>query len=171
VYLPAGDWIDLYSGTLVHGGQRVVRSTSLSSFPLYVRAGSAIGFNERLGIWPDEWGVSDLSRPGLAGWLVAPGGRGTAISSSPGRLDVTTHGDRVTLRLSGAPAQAQVVVLAPRAPVRVVVDGRELPRAGSLAALRSSSVGWAFTAGPFGGIVLKLRPDHRVVDVTIAGGR
>jgi alpha-D-xyloside xylohydrolase len=168
VYLPASDWIDLFNGTVVHGGRTITRSTGLSEFPLYLRAGSAIGFDERTGIWPDGWGTSDLGKPGLAGWLVAPGaGGGPAISSGPGCLAVRTVGDRTTLRLTGAPAQAQIVVLARRAPSRVVVDGHALPRTGSTKALSAKPVGWTFTSGPFGGTVLKLRPGHGIVELTI----
>lgn len=168
VYLPAGDWIDLFNGDTVHGGQTITRSTGLSEFPLYLRAGSTIGFNERAGIWPNAWDTSALSEPGLAGWLVAPGaGGGATVSSDPGRLAVTTRGDRTTLWLTGAPAEAQIVVMARQAPVHVVVDGRELPRASSTTSLKAMPVGWTFTNGPFGGILLKLRPDHGAVAVTM----
>jgi alpha-D-xyloside xylohydrolase len=172
VYLPAGDWIDLFNGTVVHGGRTITRSAGLSEFPLYLRAGSTIGFNDRSGVWPDGWGTSDLSEPGLAGWLVAPGaGGGRTISSDPGRLAVATVGDRATLRLTGAPAEAQIMVLARHAPSRVTVHGHELPKASSASALRAKPVGWTFTSGPLGGILLKLRPDHGAVELTVSGLR
>jgi alpha-glucosidase (family GH31 glycosyl hydrolase) len=164
VYLPAGDWIDLFAGTIVHGGQTISRSTGLSEFPLYLRVGSAIGFDERAGIWPDSWSGNDLSKPGMAGWLVAPGQNGgTAISSEPGRLAVTKTG----LRLTGAPPQAQILVLAQRAPTRITLNGHPLAEATSVAALSAQPTGWTFTSGPFGGILLKLRPDHGVARLTI----
>ncbi|HJP80179.1 MAG TPA: TIM-barrel domain-containing protein [Pseudonocardiaceae bacterium] len=164
VYLPAGDWIDLFTGTIVHGGQTISRSTDLSEFPLYLRAGSAIGFDERAGIWPDSWSGNELSKPGLAGWLVAPGANGgIAISSDAGRLDVTKAG----LRLTGAPPQAQILVLAQHAPTRITMNGHPLPEARSVAVLSAQPTGWTFTSGPFGGILLKLRPDHGAAQLTI----
>jgi alpha-D-xyloside xylohydrolase len=165
VYLPAGDWIDLFNGTVVHGGRTITRSTGLSEFPLYLRAGSAIGFDERTGIWPNGWGTSDLGKPGMAGWLVAPGSSGgTPVSSEPGHLTVRTAGDRTTVRLTGAPARTQVVVLARHAPNRVTADGHDLARA---TALNAQPTGWTFTTGPFGGVVLKLRPGHGAAQVTL----
>ena len=46
--LPArGPWIDLYSGERVEGGRTFTREATLDEFPLYMKAGSAIGFNSR----------------------------------------------------------------------------------------------------------------------------
>lgn len=37
VYLPAGRWLDLFSGTVVTGGRQLVRESTLDEFPLYLR--------------------------------------------------------------------------------------------------------------------------------------
>lgn len=37
VYLPAGRWLDVFSGTVVTGGRWLVRESSLDDFPLYLR--------------------------------------------------------------------------------------------------------------------------------------
>jgi len=37
VYLPAGLWLDVFSGAVLRGGQHLVRDTTLDEFPLYVR--------------------------------------------------------------------------------------------------------------------------------------
>src|SRR6266545_2697923 len=127
VYLPAGRWVDLYSGQVVDGGLTITRQAGLDEFPLYLRAGAAIGFSSRV---LGGWGTNDLTKPGLSGWLYAPGtaGGGKAISADQGSLTASTSRGLIALRLRGAPAQAQVVVLAQRAPASVVVDGRPLPR-------------------------------------------
>ncbi len=148
VYLPKGQWVDLYSGQVVDGGRTITRSTSLDEFPLYLRAGSAIGFNARIpNVWSDGWGTDDLNKPGLSGYLYAPAANGHA------------H-----LTLHGAAQRTQVVVLAQHAPATVTVDGKALPQA---ADLRNVDEGWTYTSGPFGGVVLKLAPrqGNAAVDV------
>jgi alpha-glucosidase (family GH31 glycosyl hydrolase) len=70
VYLPAGRWVDLYSGQVIEGGQTITRQASLDEFPLYLRAGAAIGFSSRV---LGAWGTNELTKPGLSGWLYAPG--------------------------------------------------------------------------------------------------
>ena len=48
VYLPAGSWVDLYTGTTVKGGgASFTRPTPLSQLPLYARAGAVIPFDLR----------------------------------------------------------------------------------------------------------------------------
>ena len=169
VYLPAGRWVDVFTGRVVQGGRTVVRPTGLDDFPLYLKAGAAIGFNDRgPQVWPDGWGTDTLSQPGLAGWLYAPGAGATrAIGSDGGRLDATSSAAGIRLRLSGAPAKTQIVVLARQTPGEVTVDGHALPEAASTSALRGMAEGWTFTPGAFGGIVLKLRPRHGQAEVGI----
>jgi alpha-glucosidase (family GH31 glycosyl hydrolase) len=160
VYLPRGRWIDAYTGTDVDGGRTVTRMTPLDEFPLYVRAGSAIGFNARTpDIWADGWDTDDLSKPGLSGFTYAPAqGQTSAISSSHARLSADTHGGTVRLRLSDATARDQVVVLTGQVPRSVSVDGHELPSYPSAQSLRETDEGWTMSSGVFGGVVLKLTP-------------
>ncbi|HEX6471696.1 MAG TPA: TIM-barrel domain-containing protein [Streptosporangiaceae bacterium] len=176
VYLPAGRWIDLYSGDVVGGGRTITREASLDEFPLYLRAGAAIGFSSRV---LGGWGTNELTKPGLSGWLYAPGsptgsgdgspsgGGARAISADRGSLTASTAGGLVRLRLRGAPAAAQVLVLAERPPASVIVDGRPLPRAADAGALRAMDAGWTFTSGPVGGVVLKLAPRHGAADIDV----
>jgi alpha-glucosidase (family GH31 glycosyl hydrolase) len=165
VYLPAGTWVDLYRGRTVTGGRTITRMTGPDEFPLYVRAGAAIGFHDRTA---GGWGTGELSRPGLAGWMYAPGpGDAAPIGSDQGRLTASTHGGTVRLRLAGAPAKARVRVLLPNAPGSVTVNGHPLPEATDAAALRTMDNGWTFTTGPFGGVVLTLAPSTGSANVTI----
>jgi alpha-D-xyloside xylohydrolase len=165
VYLPAGRWVDLYSGQVVAGGQTITREASLDEFPLYLRAGAAIGFSSRV---LGGWGTNELTKPGLSGWMYAPGaGVGRAISADQGVLTGTTSNGRIHLRLRHAPARAQVLVPAQQPPGTVTVNGRPLPKAPDVAALRVADQGWTFTTGPFGGIVLKPAPRHGAADIDI----
>ena len=163
VYLPRGNWVDLYSGQVVPGGRTITRNTTLDEFPLYLRAGGAIGFNARTpDIWPDGWGTDDLSKPDLSGWMYAPstGAAAVATSSAPGNLAASTAGGHVRLALTGATRRAQVLVLAAHPPTGVMVDGQPLPQAADAGALRDVDQGWMFSAGSFGGVLVKLAPQQ-----------
>jgi alpha-D-xyloside xylohydrolase len=169
VYLPAGRWVNVFTGQAYSGGQTVGDPAGLDEFPLYLRAGAAIGFNARTpDVWSDGWGPDDLAKPGLAGWLYAPGGPGgpaaqplggpasRAISSGQGTLIAATVGAQVRLVLRDAPSHAQVLVLTSHSPRSVAVNGLMLPRAVGAAALREMSVGWTFSPGAFGGVMVKV---------------
>ena len=101
VYLPKGTWVDLYTGATVSGGRVFTRSTPLTAFPLYARAGAVIPFNLRTkNSW---WGVNEQTHPGRAGFLA-------------------TNGSRLDLR--GQPRDVQIFVPAPARPGRVTIGGR-----------------------------------------------
>ena len=73
VYLPAGNWVDFFTGRRFAGGRTITRTSTSLDFPLYLRSGSALAANLRSpGVWADPWRVNDLIRPGRQGWLVAP---------------------------------------------------------------------------------------------------
>ncbi|MFU8852061.1 TIM-barrel domain-containing protein [Micromonospora sp. SL1-18] len=173
VYLPAGQWIDVFTGAQVQGGQTITRSSSLDDFPLYLRAGSALGFNLRTpDIWSTGWGVDDLNHAGRSAFLVAPSD-GTdshirAITSDQARLDARSQGSTLTLDVADAPAETQIVVMGSHAPSAVTLDGHPLAHATSTDALRGMTQGWTTSTGPFGGIVLKLAPSHGRAHVRLA---
>ena len=103
VYLPPGDWVDLYSGKMVAGGgPTFTRPTPLDQFPLYARAGAVIPFNLRTAADP-WWSLNALSRPGHVGYLATNG---------------------ALLELAGLPAHVQLFVPAPARPLRVLLAGR-----------------------------------------------
>jgi alpha-D-xyloside xylohydrolase len=107
VYLPAGSWVDLFTGRAVGGGRTLTRPTPLAQFPLYARAGAVVPFNLRTatGSW---WGVSETAHAGRAGFLV-------------------TNGARLDLR--GQPHAVQLFVPAARRPARVTIGGRPVAAA------------------------------------------
>jgi alpha-glucosidase (family GH31 glycosyl hydrolase) len=156
VWLPPGEWIDLFSGARVTGGRTVTRETTLDEFPLYLRASSAMPFNFRTpDVWAKAWGVNDLDRKDRAGWLVSPMANGRF-----GNLQVNSFGDHVLVRLTGAPQESQLMI--PANVRRVVIDGRPLDPS-AVEELRGKATGWASlssTPGAFGGTVLKLEPRH-----------
>lgn len=173
VYLPRGKWIDVFTGQVVGGGQTITRMTSLDDFPLYLRAGSAIGFNGRAAqVWPDSWGTNDLSKPGYSGWAYAPGsGAAHGVATGGEQFTAVTAGDRVQLQVSNAAPHEQVIVLTHATPQAVSADGQPLPHAASVAALRDGGAGWTTSGGAFGGLVLKLAPEdgHANVGIQFTG--
>ncbi|WP_370944067.1 glycoside hydrolase family 31 protein [Amycolatopsis sp. cg5] len=167
VYLPSGNWIDLHTGAVVTGGQRFVRDSTLDDFPLYLRAGAAIGFNQRVDdVWPRPWNVNDLDREDRSGWTYAPGDGLTHATSPTGGtfLGHTAHGT-TNLVLTGAPRETQVMVTTQAKPRTVLIDGR--PAQETTGSLTDKTVGWSTKPGPFGGLLLKLHPRFGLSTVTL----
>jgi alpha-D-xyloside xylohydrolase len=166
VYLPSGPWIDLNNGQVHRGGEAFTRPTPLTESPLYLHVGSAIPFNLRdPDVWAKPWGLSDLVRSDRAGWLIARGS-GRATSTTAGRVRFATTGARVTVDVSKAPRDVQVVVLLIEPPRSIVIDGRSYARS-SVAALKHAPTGWTFRGQPFGGAVVKLRTSRGAAHVEL----
>jgi alpha-D-xyloside xylohydrolase len=169
VYLPRGSWINLFTGRAVSGGRTITDDVGLAEFPLYMRAGTAIGFNARTpDVWGTGWAPDALTEPRLAGWMYAPGGQATAISSSSGTLTAATAGHRISLVLRGAPQRDQILVLTRRTPGAVTEDRRPLSRAASVSALRRVAQGWVRTDAVPSGVLIKLRPGTRTTTLAMA---
>ncbi len=163
VYLPQGRWVDLYTGETINGGRHLVRQSTLDDLPLYLRAGAAIGFNQRIdGVWPEPWNLNDLDRHDRAGWTYAPGGA-TTVATNPfgGKLVGHSSTGRIDVTVTGAPAETQVMVAIPGTPRQVLVDGRRVPRS------FDGAVGWTTKPAPFGGVLVKLSPRHGRSTLTI----
>jgi alpha-D-xyloside xylohydrolase len=168
VYLPAGRWTDLYTGEVIEGGRHLVRDSTLDDFPLYLRAGAAIGFNQRFDdVWARPWGLNDLDRRDRTGWMYAPA-PGATVATSPvgGRLLAYGAGKTSHLVVTGAPAETQLIVTSRETPRQVLIDGRAVPQ--STGPLSATTVGWTMRPGPFGGILIKLRPRSGTSTVTIS---
>jgi len=163
VYLPRGRWVDLYTGEVLDGGRHITRESTVDDFPLYLRAGAAIGFNQRIdGVWPEPWGLNDLDRRDRAGWTYAPGDR-TTLATNPfgGKLVAHSSGKRIQLTVTGAPAETQVMVAVPGTPRKVTIDGRQVANG------LQGRVGWTTRPAPFGGVLLKLNPRHGTSTVVV----
>jgi alpha-D-xyloside xylohydrolase len=158
VYLPSGAWVDLARGTVVRGGRRFSRPTPIEELPLYLRSGGAVPFAARTPlIWPKAWPTNALQLAGRGGWLYAPGGATSVQNADFGSFRANTTGGVVRLTLSGAPKQTQIIVVG-ATPRTLAIDGRTVPRARSVAALRRAASGWTVVQKPFPGTVLKLAP-------------
>jgi alpha-D-xyloside xylohydrolase len=162
VYLPAGTWIDLFSGVRVAGSRTIERSSGLNDFPLYVRVGTALPFNARApAVWAAPWRPDDLVRRGRQGWLVAPRvDRTEQARSGTARLVATQLvSRRITIDLSGAAPEQQILVFPERSICRVTAGGRNIPHTAA-GALVSKSHGW-LTEQRGQAVVIKLHvPRH-----------
>jgi len=155
VYLPKGTWIDLYNGQSYSGGSAFTRTTPLTEFPLFLRGGSAIPFNLRApDVWSKPWRLSDLVRRDRAGWLVAPGDA-KAQSTTAGRLVSRERGSRLSIDVTGAPRELQILIAVQSPPGSVVIGGRSYRRS-TAAALRRAQAGWTVRGQPFGGVLVKV---------------
>jgi alpha-D-xyloside xylohydrolase len=115
VYLPAGTWIDFFTGKAVAGGRIVTRASGPDDFPLYVRAGSAVADNFRTpSLWSSAWSADDLLRSDRQGWLVAPtpGATATARDRSSTLTASTAADGGVQIVVTHALAQEQLRVVA-----------------------------------------------------------
>ena len=67
-----------------------------------------------------------------------------------------TRGANVTIDVSHAPRDIQLLLLASDPPRSIVIGGRSYRRSAA-AALKHAAVGWTFRGQPFGGAVVKVR--------------
>ncbi|WP_370947621.1 glycoside hydrolase family 31 protein [Amycolatopsis sp. cg5] len=167
VYLPPGQWIDLYAGKVVEGGRHVVRESTLDDFPLYLRAGSAVAFNFRSPeLFEKAWGLNDLDRKDRAGWLVSPDASACVDSPSGGKLTTWRFGRTLTMTVTGAPAETELLIPSVPAGARVLIDGRPADQS-TVEQLRAKPTGWTMATGEFPGLAVKLRPRHGFSTVTV----
>jgi alpha-D-xyloside xylohydrolase len=155
-YFPAGNWVPLWGGPNVVGPQAVQATVPLATLPLYLRAGTALPFDFRDPLlWPSPWRVNDLDQPGRIGWVYAPAPGPASAASADERFNAHASIDRITLTITGRRKQIELLVLTPRVPDTVLVDGRPAARSAGPNSLRPRADGWTLARGRFQGIVVK----------------
>lgn len=166
VWLPTGKWIDLHNGNVAEGGRWVVRESTLDEFPLYLRAGGGIAFNQRdPDIWPAPWGLNDINPKDRTGWLISPHG-GTSVTNHTGaKVETRRMGRLLELRVSGSAKETQITIPGP-APMLASIDGSHPMPHSSPEQLRGKATGWTTKDGPFGGTILKVPANSRILLVT-----
>ena len=58
VYLPGGDWFDLYTGKVLEGNQEIIVESPIHKLPVFIKAGSVLPMQQAMphtGIKQDEW--------------------------------------------------------------------------------------------------------------------
>ena len=145
VYLPKGDWVDLFSGAAIHGGATVTRANGPNDFPLYLRAGSAIPDNfRRPDVWASSWQPNDLLRPGRQGWVVALASKGRfrSVSDRGATLTADSASDATSITIHRALPEQQLRIYSPSRICRVELGNRTLP-VGPFSSLARRRGGWA----------------------------
>jgi alpha-D-xyloside xylohydrolase len=167
-YFPAGRWVSLWGGPDVVGPRQLQATVPLGTLPLYLRAGDAVPFDFRTPVvWSRPWGIDDLDRPGRIGWAYAPAPGSTQTSSADERLVATTTARRIQLAVTGHRNEVELLVLTPRVPRDVLVNGRTVGRAAGPTALRKAADGWTLVRSRFHGIVVKVTAAQATSRVTI----
>ena len=151
VYLPEGQWVDYWTGTLVSGGKTIVVDAPLDVLPLFVRAGAMLPKipEDIMTLVPEkESGNTSLKSLDERRVYEVFGGEGSAegaIRDFEGRT-VTRSGH--SLKVAGDPAHV-IVRLRFTKVVRASVDGRpaKVQMAGDGAVIefdhiRESTVSW-----------------------------
>ncbi|RDI74277.1 Glycosyl hydrolase family 31 [Gaiella occulta] len=169
VYLPAGTWVDMFTGAATRGPATVERTSGRADFPLYLRRGSALAFNARTpALWQDPWRVDDLVRGDRQGWLLAPAAATTARAADRGStLTARTDGDGVTrVTISRARREQQLVVLGARRTCGVESGSSTLTRR-TAARLPLVPSGWTVETSRRRGIVVKIGNAPRTVSLRL----
>ena len=128
VYLPAGEWVDFWTGALYDGGQEIMTAATLERIPVFVKAGSI------LPLATDFDTLVRSSDPAVHAWagdLVVRVMRHTESASSTFRLydgsELAYSGDghQASFSLTGAsgPRALELHLPAASAPSSVLVDG------------------------------------------------
>jgi hypothetical protein len=157
VWLPPGDWVDLFTGGVTGGGGPVTRWTSIADFPLFLRRGSAIPFNFRSPrVFAADWDLNDLDRRGRLSWTYAPAeGRRTHARYFGSRLIARARGKTIDIRLTGARRETAVRLLAVARPCGVTIDGARVREAASPAALTRLESGWLWDGGRRSAVLMR----------------
>lgn len=167
VYLPDGDWVDLFSGTTMHGASTITRTNGPNDFPLYLRVGSAIPDNFRHpDVWSSPWRPNDLLRPGRQGWLVALADKGQirSVADRGARLTADSEQNGVTtIVIHGALPEEQLRVYAPASICRLRLGARTLPRV-PRSALARAEAAWAVDGRS---VVVKVSATKRTIRLAL----
>lgn len=150
LYLPAGRWLDYWTGTAVAGGRVVRAAAPVDRIPVFVRGGAIV---------PLLTDPGDTLAPG-SGRAARPAGSALTLRLFPdGPGETTALADGTTLSYQARAGGISVAIAGTalrrytleiargRAPVRVTFDGRPLPRT------RPGAPATAWSFDPRGGTV------------------
>jgi alpha-D-xyloside xylohydrolase len=107
VYLPAGEWVDHWTGEVLTGGRYVTAVRPLDQIPLYVRHGALVAVAEAGDTVPEDPEITLVSY----GWA---GPARTVLLDPSGDTEVTADRDGDVLRVTvSGPARVTAVEFAP----------------------------------------------------------
>ncbi|MEW8979651.1 MAG: glycoside hydrolase family 31 protein [Symbiobacterium sp.] len=109
VYLPAGEWVDFWTGARVNGPARIVAEAPLERMPLFVRAGAILPMGP-VRQWTDQPAPAELTLQvyaGADGALDLYEDEGEGYGYREGRCSITP------VRLESAPGEVRLRIGAP----------------------------------------------------------
>jgi len=178
VALPAGNWVDWWTGAVTSGGKTVSVSAPLHTLPLYLRAGGIIPL-----LRPTIDTMSPTTKPGIgagevdsyatsAGVLwarVAPGAASTFELFDGAELGQEASATELKLSsTSGSELSSGVLfeILGFGAPPKSASEGGALlKQVADLAALEAAASGWAHSTDGGGTLWVKLEPGTHTATV------
>jgi alpha-D-xyloside xylohydrolase len=108
VYLPAGEWIEYWSKTLVQGSQWIEVNPPLETLPLWVRRGAIIPMG------PEMQFVGQKITDPLTLEFYYPQGKGAAIIHDEDQSDIAVHytcsENQLILETSAAPGEIEIIL-------------------------------------------------------------
>ena len=138
VYLPAGTWIDYWSGAQYNGGRMVTVAAPIERIPIFVRGGALLPTLADPGdtLAP----ATDTTVRRVGGDLalrIYPGGGGERITLADGTLLSTqVVAGETRLRIAGPARRYRVTLLVAHAPNGVTLDGQRMAEGGAAATWR-----------------------------------
>jgi len=126
VYLPGGEWVNLWNGEVLKGGYHMV-DAPLGKPPVFLKSGSLVPTQESEGV------LGILAVPGDGEFTVYDDD-GESQSPTPSTLSLRISGDRVTVGdwanpMPQLPTTVILKVYLGKEPSKVMVNGVEVPKA------------------------------------------
>jgi alpha-glucosidase (family GH31 glycosyl hydrolase) len=165
VYLPAGTWLDAWTGVALRGGGWVTVAAPLERVPLFVRGGALLPFLAQPGDTLAPATDPGVHRAGDALLLrLYPEGPGETVTLIDGTTLADTLGPLgISLRIAGATTRVyEVSAPVAAAPTLVRLSGERLPLLAATSA--PDATGWFYDA-PRSLLTIRVRVASGAIDV------
>jgi alpha-D-xyloside xylohydrolase len=134
LYLPRGQWVNYWTGERYQGGADVTVPAPLEQIPILVRAGAILPFKPDAETASLHWTDPNLLSGSLV-WKLYPGPAGSSATISlPDGTTATFITTAPSLQVNGTspqPRAYEIVAVLDARPVAVLLNGDNLPSAGS----------------------------------------
>jgi alpha-glucosidase (family GH31 glycosyl hydrolase) len=173
VYVPPGSWYDFWTGRLVSGGQAIEHPAPIDQIPVFAKAGAIIPMNLGSDLGLGSWVGNAPDQFDHLCFKIFPGGDLETVwvdHLSGERHLIRNHADRdgkmVQVSIPGLDYDAFLMFVAPH-PVRLLVDGEEMPRVDDLASWQQNpGDGWHCRMDS-GEVLLQLGAGHAPREVQL----
>jgi len=174
VLLPAGRWVDWWTGSVVEGGGAITADAPLGTLPLYLQEGGIVPMlrptiDTLRGTTQPSIVDAYATDPGVLWARVAPGPAssftlfdGTALTQERDAAGLRLGGQGGTEFTSGVMFE---VIASGEKPGAVSDGGNPLMEAASLDMLEKQASGWTYTNESGGTLYVKTAPGQHLIDV------